>query len=111
MFDNNRQGANAPILTGSCTTEAVTLTDGEYNNVWGNGATLTSGSPFTYDGVYHLLLSNTGPQNIWVGNSSSVKGVLLQPGASLNLAVARESKVYARLDAGADQALNAIVFK
>ena len=109
MFDNNRQGANAPMLTGSCSTEEVTLVKEEYNFVWGRGATL--GTPFTYESVYHLLLSNTGPANIWVGNKTGTKGVLLQPGASLNLAVGREAQVWVRLDAASDQVLNAIVFK
>tara|TARA_R110000751_G_scaffold108924_4_gene205703 strand:+ start:845 stop:1174 length:330 start_codon:yes stop_codon:yes gene_type:complete len=108
MFDNNRQGSNAPILTGASLTEAVTLTHTAYNFVWGRGATL--GTPFTYEGVYHLLISNTGPQNVWVGNKTGVKGVLLQPGASLNLSVGREGQVWVRLDIGADQDLNAILF-
>lgn len=108
MFDNNRQGANAPILTGSCKTEQITLTGGgAFDSVWGNGFTSPN---FTYDGVYHLLISNTGPSNVWVGNSDSVKGALLQPGASLNLAVAREAKVYVACD-GAAQALNAVLFR
>ena len=107
MFDNNRQGSNSPILTGGSLTEEITLVHTTYNFVWGRGATL----PFTYDGVYHLLISNAGPQNVWVGNSLTVKGVLLQPGASLNLSVEREAKVYVRLDAGVNQDLNAIVFR
>lgn len=108
MFDNNRQGSNSPILTGASNTEAVTLVQADYNFVWGRGASL--GTPFTYDGVYHLLISNAGPQNVWVGNSGAVKGVLLQAGASLNLSVGREAKVYVRLDAGVNQDLNAILF-
>lgn len=109
MFDNNRVGSNAPILTGASLTEAVDLVHTAYNFVWGRDATLAT--PFTYEGVYHLLLSNTGTQNVWVGNKTGVKGVLLNPGASLNLSVGREAQVWVRLDVGANQDLGAILFR
>ena len=108
MFDNNRQGSNSPILTGSCKTEQINLSGGgTFDPVWGRGFTAPN---FTYDGAYHLLISNTGTANIWVGNSHNVKGVLLQPGASLNLPVAREAQVYIVRDAAGASTCNAIVF-
>jgi hypothetical protein len=107
MFDNNRVGSNAPILTGASLTEEIALTGGgTFDDVWGRSSAL-----FTYEGVYHMLISNIGTANVWVGNSLTVKGVLLQPGASLNLSVGREATVYAVRDAAGAGALTAILFR
>jgi hypothetical protein len=107
MFDNNRQGSNAPILTGPSLTEQAALSGGgTFDHCWGKAAT-----KFTYQGVYHLIMSNTGTANIWVGNSATVKGVLLQPGASMNLSVAQESNVYIVRDAAGASTCNAILFR
>lgn len=95
MFENNRQEANAPMVSGSTLTEVATMTGGgTFDLLWGKAT-----SSFTYDGAYHLLLSNIGAANIWVGTSEAVKGVLLEPGASLNLAVCREASVWGVRDA------------
>jgi len=109
MFDNNRVGSNAPILTGGSLTEEIALTGGgTFDPVWGKSAPAAA---FTYEAVYHMLISNIGTANVWVGNSSTVKGVLLQPGASLNLSVGREATVYAARDAAGAGALTAILFR
>jgi len=110
MFDNNRVGSNAPILTGGSLTEEIALTGGgTFDEVWGRGGAV--GTAFTYEAVYHMLISNIGTANVWVGNSETVKGVLLQPGASLNLSVGREATVYAVRDAAGAGALTAILFR
>jgi hypothetical protein len=90
MFENNRQAANAPMVSGATLTEAATMTGGgTYDLLWGKAT-----SSFTHEGAYHLLLSNIGAANIWIGTSSTVKGALLAPGSSLNLAVCREATVW-----------------
>ena len=90
MFENNRQDANAPMVSGATITEASTMTGGgTYDLLWGKAT-----SAFTHEGVYHLLLSNIGSANIWIGTSGTVKGALLAPGASMNLAVCREANVW-----------------
>ena len=113
MFDNNRVGSNAPILTGASLTEEIALTGGgTFDGIWGRPS--TSGLlvvPLTYEGVYHMLISNTGTANVWVGNSVTVKGIFLQPGTSLNLSVGREATVYAVRDAAGAGALTAILFR
>ena len=43
---------------------------------------------------YYIVLSNIGANNVWVGPSNSVPGILLQPGESFETAVLSGSGMY-----------------
>ena len=75
----NNEGANAPLWNASTTQQVVTLTGGF-------DALTTTG--------YFVIISNTGANNISVGPSNTVAGVLVQPGATFETAIIAGSPIF-----------------
>ena len=75
----NVQGMNNPLWNENTSVGAVVLTGG-FDQV-----TITG---------YYLIISNVGANNVFVGPSDSVPGVLLQPGGTFETAAKAGSNLY-----------------
>lgn len=75
----NVQGMNSPLWNENTSVGAVVLTGG-FDQV-----TITG---------YYLIISNVGANNVFVGPSDSVPGVLLQPGGTFETAAKAGSNLY-----------------
>lgn len=73
------KAANAPIWNNDTAVSVTTLTGG-YDAV-------------TIDG-YYVIISNTGANNVNIGPSNSVLGVLLQPGGTFETACIKGAPLY-----------------
>jgi hypothetical protein len=89
----NAQRMNRPVWGAETTNQVVGLTGAL------DALTITG---------YYIIISNTGANNVYVGASASVPGILLQPGASFETAIEAGSPIYA--SGTAAQPLNILEF-
>ena len=75
----NGPAMNAPVWNDSTTISNEVLTGG-FDQITVAG--------------YYLIISNIGASNVWVGPNDAAQGILLQPGATFETAIAAASDLY-----------------
>jgi len=87
---NNQLLSNNPVVTSTTATMDLLLTGGAVQDELVGSTTSLTGMYVPY----HVLLSNIGAANLYVSTMQGQTGVLLQPGAAMNLGLSAGAKVY-----------------